>query len=97
MERFAREVSRKFGIAGQMDARVGTDFISRTCTTTVRSGQTWEEVAYRATADARSGYVINMEETANMQRHMAHRLESGPRILMVILLFTNGRRQNEHK
>ena len=46
MARFARAVARKFGVAGQMDTWVSTDFNSRTNTTTVRREPLWEDVAY---------------------------------------------------
>ena len=56
-------------------------------TTNTGGGPTWGDVAYRVTADARSGDIINIEDATNINHDTEHRLvEVGPRDLVTLLL-----------
>ena len=44
------------------------DLHSKTYKTTNKGGPTWGDVAYRVTADARSGDIINIEDATNINR-----------------------------
>ena len=74
MEKAAMEVEKQFGTRGRMDAWTRIDMHSRTYKTTNKGGPTWREVAYRVTADARSGNIINIEDATNINRDEEHRL-----------------------
>ena len=52
-----------------------------------KGGPTWRDVAYRVTADARSGNIMNIEDATNINRDEEHRpVEGGPRDLLTVLL-----------
>ena len=81
------EVEKRFGTEGRMDAWTRLDMHSKTCKTTNKGGPTWRNVAYRVTADARSGNIINIEDSANINRDEEHRpVEGRPRDLVIVLL-----------
>ena len=64
---------------------------STTYKTSHKGRPTWGEVAYRVTADARSGDIINIEDAANINRDTEHTLgEGGPRDLVTVLLLLKG-------
>ena len=63
------------------------DMHSTTCKTTNKGGPPWRDVAYRVTADATSGDIINIEDAANINRDEEHGLvDEGPRDLVTVLL-----------
>ena len=66
-----------------MDAWTRMDMHSKTYKTTHKGGLAWRDVAYRATADARSGDIINIEDATdiNRDRDEEHRLVEGRRAI----------------
>ena len=87
MKKLPMEVERRFGTRRRMDAWTRTDMHSRTYKTTNKGRPTWRDVAYRVTADARSGDIINIEDATNINRDEEHRpVEWGPRDLVTVLL-----------
>ena len=50
---------------------------SKTYKTANRGGPSWSNVAYRVTADASSGDVINIEDATNINHDEDHRLVEG--------------------
>ena len=77
MEKVAREVEHRFKTRGRKDAWTRMDLHSKTHKATNRRGPNWRDVAYRVTADARSGDIINREEAMNINRDEEHRLIEG--------------------
>ena len=77
IEKLAMEIESLFKTKGRMDAWTRMDLHSKTCKTTHRRGPTWRDVAYRVTADARSGDIINVVETVSINRDEEHRLVEG--------------------
>ena len=61
MVKVAMEVEKRFGTIGRMDAWTRMDMHSKTYKTPNKGGPTWRDVAHRATADAKSGKIINIE------------------------------------
>ena len=60
---------------------------SKTYKTTNKGGPTWRDVAYRVTAGARSGYIINIADATNINCDEEHRLDEGrPRDLVIVLI-----------
>ena len=65
--------------------------------TTSKGEQAWRCDAYRATADARSGDIINIENATDINRDQEHRLvEGGPRDLVTVLLLKCVSGQDDH-
>ena len=98
MEKVAREVENRFKASERMDAWTRMDFHIKTCKTTNKErGATWRDVAYRVTADARSGDTINIEDATNINRDAEHRLVEGrPRDLVTVLLLKRVSVQDDH-
>ena len=86
MKKLAMEMERRFW--DQRENRrvwTRTGAHSKTCKTT-QKGLAWKDVAYRVTADARSGDIINIEDAANNNRDEKHRpIEGGPRDLVTVV------------
>ena len=97
MENMAREVEYRFKTSGRMDAWTRMDLHSSNIKTTNRGGPSWRDVAYRETADAGSGDIINIEAATNINRDEAHRLIEGrPRDLVTVLFLKSVRGQDDH-
>ena len=97
MGKEASEVENGFKASGRMDAWTRMDLHSKTYKTTNKGGPTCKDVAYRVTADARSGYIINIEDATNSRRDEEHRLVEGrPRDLVTVLLLKSIGVQDDH-
>ena len=87
METVALEVENWFKANGRMDAWTRTDLHSKAYNIINKGGATWKNVAYRVTADSRSGDIINIEGATITRRDEEHRLvEWEPRDLVTVLL-----------
>ena len=75
------EMERRLRTKGRMDAWTRMDMHSKTYKTTNKKGLAWRDVAYRATADARSGDIINIEDATDINRDEENRLVEGVRAI----------------
>ena len=70
---------------------------SKTYKITNRRGPIWRGVAYRVTADAGSGDIINIECAMNINRDEEHRLVEGTlRDLVTVLLLKSASGRDDH-
>ena len=96
METVALEVENWFKANGLRDAWTRTDLHSKAYKT-IKKRANLENVAYRVTADSRSGDIINIEGATIIRRDEEHRLvEWEPRDLVTVLLLKRVSVQDDH-
>ena len=80
-----------------MDAWTRIDMHSKTYKTTSMGGPAWRDVAYRATADARSGEIIKIDDATDINCDAEHTLVEGSvRALLTVLLHKSVSGQDDH-
>ena len=70
MEKLAQDVVIRVNTIGRIDAWKRTNLNNKTFTTTNKGRPTWENVAHKVTADARSGNITNIDDATNINRDM---------------------------